>query len=135
MSVIRKDLIRSVVSVVLNIVAVSCIVTIVVISSNDSDGNIDNDHHLLLMFILVCAGIGRMYLCLPQTVESSRYPTLHSVRMLRVFSRRDSSRALAEQFMTVAGVAPAGEESEHHLHHSQTDLQGFHNHFMSSYYR
>merc|ERR1719242_2476180 len=61
-----------------------------------------------------------MYLCLPQTVESSR---------------RDSSRALAEQFMTVAGVAPAGEESEHHLHHSQTDLQGFHNHFMSSYYR
>ena len=73
LSVIRRDVIRTVVSVVLNIIAVSCIVTIVVISSNDSDGNIDNDHHLLLMIVLVCAGIGRMYLCLPHTVDDSRY--------------------------------------------------------------
>ena len=69
---IRRDVIRTVVSVVLNIVAVSCIVSIVVISSNDSDGSIDNDHHLLLMVVLVCAGIGRMYLCLPRTLEDSR---------------------------------------------------------------
>ena len=66
-------MIKSVLGVVLNIVSISCLVTIIIIFSASEGVETYNDtnHHLLLIFILVCAGLGRVYLSLPSTLSNS----------------------------------------------------------------
>ena len=60
--------------VVLNIVSISCLVTIIIIfsaSEGVAETHNDTNHHLLLIFILICAGLGRVYLSLPSTLGTS----------------------------------------------------------------
>ena len=59
--------------VVLNIVSISCLVTIIIIftASEGVETYNDTNHHLLLIFILVCAGLGRVYLSLPSTLNNN----------------------------------------------------------------
>ena len=116
-SVIRKDVIRWLVSLGLNIVAVVCIVSIIVITSQHSEQKTDNDSSLVVMLVLVCVGLARMYLCLPHTEDSPS-------------SSSHSARSLVEQ------LARAREEQaeDQHLQYIQSDL-GLGNHFMSGFYR
>ena len=110
-------MIRCVVSLVLNIIAVVCIVSIIIITSHPSGQNTDNESTLLLMLVLICVGLARMYLCLPHTEETPT-PTSHS------------ARSLVEQ------LARFREDltEDQHLQHMQSDL-GLGNHFMSGFYR
>ena len=71
--VINKEIIKSVVSVTLNIVGISCLVIIIIITSvneSENDEQSSNDHHMLLMFILICVGVARIYLCIPTTFDN-----------------------------------------------------------------
>ena len=75
-------MIKSVLGVVLNIVSISCLVTIIIIFSATEGTETYNDtnHHLLLIFILVCAGLGRVYLSLPYTLTlSNNYRQVSSI--------------------------------------------------------
>ena len=74
---INKELVKSVVSVLLNVIGVSCLVTIIIVSYL-SDNSHQNDHHLLIMFVLICAAIAKMYLCLPTSFSNNYYRRLHS---------------------------------------------------------
>ena len=113
-SVIRREVIRWVVSVVLNIIAVFCIVTIIVLTSHHSEPHTDSEATLVLMLVLVCAGLARMYLCLPQTGDPPS-------------PRSDSARGLVEQLVTVSSTTAR-------LRQEQSEL-GLGNHFMSGYFR
>ena len=82
--VINKEIIKSVVSVTLNIVGISCLVIIIIITSvneSENDEQSSNDHHMLLMFILICVGVARIYLCIPTTFDN------HYNRFLWITSR------------------------------------------------
>ena len=72
-AVVNKELIKSVLSILLNIIGVACLVTIIIITSLNDSENYKNDHHLLIMFILICAAIAKMYLCLPTSFSSNNY--------------------------------------------------------------
>ena len=116
--VIRKDVIRCVVSLVLNIIAVVCIVSIIIITSHPSGQNTDTtESTLLLMLVLVCVGLARMYLCLPHT-EDTPGPSSHS------------ARSLVEQLARFREDLTEDQD----LQHMQSDL-GLGNHFMSGFYR
>ena len=110
-------MIRWLVSVVLNIIAVICIVTIVILTSQHSQQKTDNESSLLLMLVLVCVGLARMFLCLPQT-EDTPSTTSHS------------ARSLVEQLAR----AREDQTEDQHLHYIQSE-PGLGNHFMSGFYR
>ena len=116
-SVIRKDVIRWLASLVLNIIAVVCIVSIIIITSQHSEQKTDNDSSLVVMLVLVCVGLARMYLCLPHSVHTTS-PTSHS------------ARSLVEQLAR----AREDQAEDHQLQYIQSDL-GLGNHFMSGFYR
>ena len=110
-------MIRWLVSLVLNIIAVICIVTILILTSQHSEQKTDNETTLLLMLVLVCVGLARMYLCLPHT-EDTPSPTSHS------------ARSLVEELARVR----EDQSEDQHLHYVHSDL-GLGNHFMSGFYR
>ena len=68
-------MIKSVLGVVLNIISISCLLIIIIVFSASEGVKSFNDtnHHLLLIFILVCAGLGRVYLALPSTLSGRYY--------------------------------------------------------------
>ena len=110
-------MIRWLVSLVLNIIAVICIVTIVILTSQHSEQKTDNEITLLVMLVLVCVGLTRMYLCLPHT-EDTPSPSSHS------------ARSLVEQLARVR----EDQTEDQHLHYIHSDLSLGH-HFMSGFYR
>ena len=115
---IRREVIRWLASVVLNIIAVFCIVTIIILTSHPSEQNTESEPTLVLMLVLVCAGLARMYLCLPPTSTTTGDPPS---------PRSDPARGLVEQLVTVSSATAR-------LREEQADL-GLGNHFMAGYYR
>ena len=117
---IRREVIRWVVSVVLNIVAVFCIVTIIIITSQHRETKTESEQSLVLMLVLVCVGLARMYLCLPHSLDP---PSPSS----------DSARGLVERLVTVSSTSSSTSTTAR-TWQDQADL-GIGNHFMSGYYR
>ena len=117
---IRREVIRWVVSVVLNIVAVFCIVTIIIITSQHRETKTESEQSLVLMLVLVCVGLARMYLCLPHSLDP---PSPSS----------DSARGLVERLVTVSSTSSSTSTTAR-TRQDQADL-GIGNHFMSGYYR
>ena len=114
---IRKDVVRWLASLVLNIIAVICIVTIIILTSQHSQQKTDNESSLVLMLVLVCVGLARMYLCLPHTENTPGHSD-------------HSARSLVEQLAR----AREDQTEDQHLHYIQSEL-GLGNHFMSGFYR